>query len=252
MIAISSLILSGIALIFAAVAAINQLTSTKRPILDVMFSNQKRVVLADPTGTGGLEKVIASSLLVRITNRGHDPMLNPRVIDTTEGHHISRMDTQDYSMPHEIENNRPVEVATCYSLANDYDREISIIWEEFALFHRNPKTRGLRYVVDAEAGLKMREAPIKEWRRGRIFGSADWRQSRRRGSFYFLTAEQAERLNKGARWKAVAPIAETDVHDRAQIIVYSLIGFEPMVNGEIIEKNQYEHWLAQGKKLPRD
>lgn len=252
MTAIASLIISAIALIFAVIAAINQITATKRPILNVTFSNQERVALADVSNTGGLEEVIAASLLIRITNHGHDPMFNPRVMDTTPGRHILHRGNREYTMPHEIGNGKHVEIATCYSLANKYDREISIIWEEFALFHRNPKTRGLRYRVDSNKGIKMNEKPAMEWRRGFIWRARDWRTARFPIPATFMTSKQTENLNRDAVWTAHSPIVDSGIYEWANIIQYSFLGFHPMVNGELIPDEKYNHWKAQGLKLSKD
>lgn len=249
---LAALVTSLAAFLVAWMALRNQLASLKRPLPSVDFSSQERIAKTPIPGEAVMEDTVVSTLIIRVTNRGHDPMLNPRVYDTTPGYFVYENPSVAYSMPYELHRGQSVEMVTSYSLANDYDRVIAVVWDEAALFRREPQTRGFRFYVDAARHFEWNVTPEERWTRVGPFGRKGWQRRGRHWSLWRPVTGTYTDPGEGRVWMNTHKHKDFGIYEQERILVKSLIGWDDVIGDQVVDSDVLASMRARGELLPKD
>ncbi len=247
----ASLAVALLAFLVAGIAAANQLASHKRPLLSVDIFSLERVAEVAPSGEGIMLDTVVSALIITVTNRGHEPMLNPRVYDSTPGYLVFERSNHTYSMPYEMQRGESVEMVTSYSLANDYDRVISVVWEEPALFKRTSETIGVRFYESAQKDLAFDVTPTEYWKRVGPFGKKGWQRPGRPWSIWRPVWGTSPDPGHGHRWSNTYAYEDSDIFREERFLTKSLTGSD-MVGGKVQRREAFAEMRTRGELLPKD
>ncbi|MFF0904018.1 UNVERIFIED_CONTAM: hypothetical protein RF653_10120 [Kocuria sp. CPCC 205316] len=155
-------------------------------------------------------------------------------------------------MPYELNRGQSVEMVTSYSLANDYDRIIAVVWEEAALFRREPQTRGLRFHVAAARHFTWDVTPDARWTRIGPFGKKGWQRKGRSWDLWRLVTGTSTNPGEGSVWMNTHRHEDFGVYKQERILVKSMIGWEDVIGGSVVDPGALARLRSRGELLPKD
>lgn len=246
-----TLVVAAFAFGVASLTLINQMAALKRPLTSVDFHSLERVAKVPPPGGAIMIDTVVWGLLIKVTNRGHEPMLNPRVYDSTPGYVIFEESNRAYSMPYEMKRGETVEMVTSYSLANDYDRVISVVWEEPALFRRTAVTIGVRFEVSAKKDIAFDVEPTAYWERIGPFGKKGWKRPGGFWSNWRPVRGTSTDPGNGNIWSNTYEHPDADIFRTKRFLVSNFSG-EDMVGDKVVSSETLAQLRQRGEQVPKE
>lgn len=244
----ASLIVALVALVVAGVAAANQLASLKCPLPFIDLLSIQHVDDGIGTHAGSKEQMIVSGLVIRVINRGHGPMLHPKVYDWTEGLVLTSVSRVQYPMPSVLGAGESVEMVTNYSLANHNDRVIGIVWEEASLFHRKPVTRGVRHRLPIYLPGSYGAKPSERWKC--IGPGKGWKKTEPTGLLGKKQRTMMAALSDGASWISTQEQAGMEIYKRLHVVTGVIDGAEQIQGRPELSPAEIMKMRRLGNSLP--
>lgn len=248
---VTTLAVAGMAFLVASLALLNQLASLKRPLPSVDLFSVERIAEVPPVGGAVMQETLVAALIIRVTNRGHEPMINPRVYDYTPGFVVLDTSSVAYSMPYEMNRGQTVEMVTSYSLANDHDRVISVVWEEAALFRRTAKTMGVRFHESAQKDFAWDVTPSEQWKRIGPFGKKGWQCMGRPWSKWRPIWGTSTDPGDGNVWMNTHDYTDLGLFEEKRVLTQSFT-FGEHIGQDAVIPDHVHRLRMRGEQLPKD
>lgn len=258
---LTALAVSLVALIVAGIAATNQLASLKRPLPSVDFMYGERLTVNLGPNFDKRETVVAATVIVRITNRGHETMYHPTLYDWTP-HSTHFEDPSLKPLPSALGPSEIVARPINYTLANRHERIIGLVWEEASLFGRTPKTMGIRFRHGAKSMgnlmVTFTGPPTEEWKRIGPFRKKGWQKRGHAWSWWRPDFSRSRGLWRlGPEWSSssVSTFGHNYTASTAkdfELLATSRTGERHIVGRTDITPEQIAEYRAAGEAVPGD
>lgn len=246
----ASLFVALVALIVAGIAAASQLASLKRPLPSVDLLAIQHIDDGIGAHAGTTEQMFVAGLVIRVTNRGHEPMLHPKIYDWTEGLVLTSVSRVQHLMPSVLGAGESVELVTNYSLANYNDRVIGIVWEEASLFRREPVTMGVRYRLPIAYPGWWGAKPTERWKRTGLGMVKGWKNVESTGLLGKKQRPTMAALSNGASWVSTQEQAGMDIYKRLSVVLGVVDGVEQIQGRPELSPAEIARMRKLGRSLP--
>lgn len=250
----ASLAVALAALVVAGIAAANQLASLKRPLPTVDLMSIEHLDYGISKYAGSKEEMFVAGLMIRVTNRGHEPMLHPMVYDWTEGLVLTSLSKRKNAMPSVLGAGQNVQLVTNYSVANDNDRIIGVVWQEASLFRRKPITMGVRYRLSNALPGQWNAPPVERWTRTGPFKVKGWQKTAFEGPWWKgwqLQFSKQKPMSHLASWGSIQDQAALDIYDKLNVVASGPGVFEQKILGRPdLTPEEIERMHELGEDLP--
>lgn len=253
---VSTLSVAALAFLVAALTLLNQMASFRRPLPAVDLLHGERLMDAIVPGQQNAEPLIGTTLVFRVANRGHETMFNPTVHDWTPNSALIESEQHLAKMPKSLSPGESCEVVIDYSLTNEHERLVGIVWEEASLFGRMPRTMGLRFRSRPNFPVKVKWvssiSPAERWKRVGPFRKKGWKRKGSVWSGWNPVWSGPKEPHEGAVWTSSSEDITMDLFDR-----YRLVRPQPDQKSIVagrgdITSERFVRYQERGKLLPKD